>query len=116
MFRYILLRLVRWIPGVLLLLFIVYALMFYGGGDPVQIMFSKEATDLFLPGNPRYEAVKEQLGLNRPFLVQFGDYVWKVMRGDFGLSLADEQKARAQAAAAALSVIRCTRTEPEAGA
>jgi len=81
----------RWIPGVIFLLFIVYALMFFGGGDPIQIMFSKEATDAFLPGNPRYEAVKEQLGLNRPFLVQFGDYLWKVMRGDFGISLNDSR-------------------------
>lgn len=87
MIRYILLRLLRWIPGVLLLLLIVYALMFYGGGDPIQIMFSQEATDVFQPGNPRYEALKEQLGLNRPFLVQFGDYVWKALHGDLGLSL-----------------------------
>ncbi|MEW6650751.1 MAG: ABC transporter permease [Chloroflexota bacterium] len=91
MARYILLRLLRWIPGVIFLLLIVYSLMFFGGGDPVQIMFSKEATDVFQPGNPRYEAVKEQLGLNRPFLVQFGDYLWKVMRGDFGISLTDSR-------------------------
>lgn len=89
MFKFILIRLLRWIPGVVLLLFIVYGLMFYGGGDPVQVMFSKEATDVFQPGNPRYEAVKEQLGLNRPFLVQFGDYLWKVGHGDLGISLND---------------------------
>lgn len=89
MIRFILLRLLRWLPGVILLLLIVYALMFYGGGDPIQIMFSREATDLFQPGNPRYEALKDKLGLNRPFLVQFGDYVWKAAQGDLGLSLAD---------------------------
>jgi ABC-type dipeptide/oligopeptide/nickel transport system permease component len=89
MIRFILLRLLRWLPGVLLLLLIVYALMFYGGGDPIQIMFSREATDLFQPGNPRYEALKDKMGLNRPFLVQFGDYVWKAAQGDLGLSLAD---------------------------
>ena len=89
MFKFILIRLLRWIPGVVLLLFIVYGLMFYGGGDPVQVMFSKEATDVFQPGNPRYEAIKEQLGLNRPFLVQFVDYLWKVGHGDLGISLND---------------------------
>jgi ABC-type dipeptide/oligopeptide/nickel transport system permease component len=89
MIRFILLRLLRWLPGVILLLLIVYALMFYGGGDPIQIMFSREATDLFQPGNPRYEAIKEELGLNRPFLVQFGDYIWKAFQGDLGLSLSD---------------------------
>jgi peptide/nickel transport system permease protein len=89
MIRFILLRLLRWLPGVILLLLIVYALMFYGGGDPIQIMFSREATDLFQPGNPRYEALKDKMGLNRPFLVQFGDYVWKAAQGDLGLSLSD---------------------------
>jgi peptide/nickel transport system permease protein len=89
MIRFILLRLLRWLPGVILLLLIVYSLMFYGGGDPIQIMFSREATDLFQPGNPRYEALKDKLGLNRPFLVQFGDYVWKAAQGDLGLSLSD---------------------------
>jgi peptide/nickel transport system permease protein len=100
MIRYILLRLLRWIPGVILLLLIVYALMFFGGGDPIQIMFSKEATDVFLPGNPRYEAVKEQFGLNRPFLVQFGDYLWKALHGDLGLSLNDGRPVSKSLAAA----------------
>jgi ABC-type dipeptide/oligopeptide/nickel transport system permease component len=105
MLQYILLRLVRWIPGVILLMFIVYALMFFGGGDPVQIMFSREATDLFMPGNPRYEAVKEQLGLNRPFLVQFGDYLWKMLHGDFGMALTDGRPvARTLAAATPITI------------
>ncbi len=103
MFRYILLRLLRWIPGVILLLLIVYGLMFFGGGDPIQVMFSQEATDVFQPGNPRYEAIKEQLGLNRPFLVQFGDYLWKTLHGDLGISLTDGRPV-ARSIAAALPV------------
>ena len=100
MLRFILWRLLRWIPGVIILLLIVYALMFYGGGDPIQIMFSREATDLFQPGNPRYEALKEEMGLNRPFLVQFGDYIWKVFQGDLGLSLSDGRPVRESLGAA----------------
>jgi len=100
MFRFILFRLLRWLPGVIVLLLIIYALMFYGGGDPIQIMFSREATDLFQPGNPRYEALKEKLGLNRPFLVQFGDYVWKAFQGDLGLSLSDGRPVSASIGAA----------------
>jgi len=88
MIRFILLRILRWLPGVILLLLIVYSLMFFGGGDPIQIMFSQEATDVFQPGNPRYEALKQAMGLNRPFLVQFGDYLWKALHGDLGISLA----------------------------
>jgi len=100
MLRYILLRLLRWIPGVVFLLLIIYALMFFGGGDPIQIMFSREATDVFQPGNPRYEALKEELGLNRPFLMQFGDYLWKVVHGNLGVSLRDGRSVTEEVAAA----------------
>ena len=32
------------------------------------------------------EALREELGLNRPILVQYGDWLWSAMRGDFGES------------------------------
>ncbi|WP_241525764.1 ABC transporter permease [Pseudophaeobacter leonis] len=34
-----------------------------------------------------YDAAYEQLGLDRPIVVQFGLYVWDVIHGDFGKSL-----------------------------
>ncbi len=34
-----------------------------------------------------YEAAKLQLGLDKPLIVQFVDYVWAVLRGDFGTSV-----------------------------
>ncbi len=35
----------------------------------------------------RIEAIRESAGLNRPFFVQFGDYLWHLVRGDMGNSL-----------------------------
>ena len=32
------------------------------------------------------EALREELGLNRPIYVQYGDWLWSAMRGDFGES------------------------------
>ncbi|MGC9419343.1 MAG: ABC transporter permease [Rhodovulum sp.] len=34
-----------------------------------------------------YQQVYEQLGLDKPLLVQFAYYIWDVVRGDFGVSL-----------------------------
>jgi peptide/nickel transport system permease protein len=86
MIRYALLRLLLWIPTVLVVLMGVYALAYYGAGDPIKLIF------LRAPGDVAYdpvkiEAIREQAGLNRPFIAQFGSYVWNLLQGNFGNSL-----------------------------
>lgn len=86
MFAYILNRLLWWIPSVLLVMLAVYALAFYGAGDPIKLIF------LRAPGDVAYdpakiEAIRDQAGLNRPFLVQFASYIWNLLHGNFGNSL-----------------------------
>lgn len=49
--------------------------------DPVLAIVGERASQ------STYDAVYYQLGLDKPVIVQFGYYVWDVMRGDFGMSL-----------------------------
>lgn len=86
MIRYALMRLLLWIPTVLVVLLGVYALAYYGAGDPIKLIF------LRAPGDVAYdpvkiEAIREQAGLNRPFIAQFGSYIWNLLQGNFGNSL-----------------------------
>ncbi|MGB8811653.1 MAG: ABC transporter permease [Paracoccaceae bacterium] len=86
MIAHILHRLLLWVPSVLLVMLAVYALAFYGAGDPIKLIF------LRAPGDVAYdpakiEAIRDQAGLNRPFLVQFGSYIWNLLHGNFGNSL-----------------------------
>lgn len=86
MFAYILRRLLLWVPSVILVMLGVYALAFYGAGDPIKLIF------LRAPGDVAYdpvkiEAIREQAGLNQPFLVQFGNYLLNLVQGNFGNSL-----------------------------
>jgi peptide/nickel transport system permease protein len=86
MIRYALLRLLLWVPTVLVVLMGVYALAYYGAGDPIKLIF------LRAPGDVAYdpvkiEAIREQAGLNRPFIAQFGSYIWNLLQGNFGNSL-----------------------------
>jgi ABC-type dipeptide/oligopeptide/nickel transport system permease component len=86
MIRYAALRLLLWIPTVLVVLMGVYALAYYGAGDPIKLIF------LRAPGDVAYdpvkiEAIREQAGLNRPFIAQFGSYIWNLLQGNFGNSL-----------------------------
>lgn len=80
MFRFIALRIVQslfLILGVLILIFFMVRLT----GDPVGLMVSREAT------TEQREAFKEVMGLNRPLMVQFADYLGSTLRGDLGRSL-----------------------------
>jgi len=86
MLVYILRRLLLWIPAVFLVLLGVYALAFYGAGDPIKLIFLRSPGDVaFDPA--RIEAIRESAGLNQPFLVQFWNYIWNVLHGNFGNSL-----------------------------
>ena len=81
MWVYILRRLL-WLPVLLLFVSLVtFSLGRFAPGDPVRVML----------GNRYDEEVaarlREELGLDRPFHVQYSDYMWGFVRGDFGDSL-----------------------------
>jgi peptide/nickel transport system permease protein len=100
MFAYILRRLLLWIPSVILVMLAVYALAFYGAGDPIKLIF------LRAPGDVAYdpvkiEAIRDQAGLNRPFLMQFGSYLLNLVQGNFGNSLTSGRSVWAMISAAA---------------
>ena len=61
-------------------------MMFQFVGDPVTIMLGQEATPV------ERDRLREQLGLNKPVVVQFYHFVTNALQGDFGLSLRQGQK------------------------
>ncbi len=67
----------------LILLGLVVAVFFVTHllGDPARLMLRAEASD------EQVEALREQLGLDDPILVQFGRYMGDFVRGDFGDSV-----------------------------
>jgi ABC-type dipeptide/oligopeptide/nickel transport system permease component len=104
MLTYALKRLLLWIPSVLLVLLAVYALAFYGAGDPIKLIFLREPGGIAFDPN-RLAAIREATGIDRPFFVQFADYVWRVLHFDFGNSLTSGRSvARTIAAAAPVSI------------
>ncbi len=68
----------------LLLLFGVVLLVFFMvriTGDPAALMMPREASQ------EAVQAFRDQMGFNRPLLVQFWDFLTKAIVGDFGKSL-----------------------------
>ena len=79
--RYIIQRLIRWIPSVLFILLVIYAMVFFGAGDPIKLIFLRSPGDVAYD-EARIEAIRESAGLNRPFMVQFGDYIGNILHGE----------------------------------
>ncbi len=76
-------RRILWLPVLLLAAsLITFTLGRFGPGDPVQVMLGNR----FDPDSAVTKNLRAKLGLDRPFAVQYLDYVWKAAQGDFGES------------------------------
>ena len=81
MWVYIVRRLL-YLPVMLLAVgLITWTLGHYGPGDPVRVMMGNKYNPVAA------ERLRDELGLNRPFFVQYGDYMYGFFQGDFGESL-----------------------------
>lgn len=81
MWAYIAKRLLLAIPVVFGVAFVVFAMVRIVPGDPAQIIAGEAATEEFV------EAIRKDLGLDRPLLTQFASFMGNVLRGDFGRSV-----------------------------
>ena len=66
--------------------FMVFGLMYISPGDPAQ---KKLTAGGIAVSEDVLEETREEMGLNRPFLVQYGDWLGKALRGDLGTSFKD---------------------------
>jgi peptide/nickel transport system permease protein len=80
-YDYILQRLFLALIVVLGVTFTVFLMIQFVPGDPARISLGQQANEEAI------EARREQMGLNRPFLVQYGDWLFSALRGDLGDSL-----------------------------
>jgi peptide/nickel transport system permease protein len=79
--NYVLRRLLVSVPSLLIASFIVFTLPRLIPGDVVQLMLEEKAYGKDL------EDLRAKLGLNRPVVVQYVDWMGAIVRGDFGESL-----------------------------
>ena len=73
------------VPVLAVVAVIAFVLLRFSGGDPVAQIAGDNATPETIA------AVRHQLGLDRPLAVQFLDWVWHLLQGDFGTSIVSGQ-------------------------
>lgn len=82
MIGYLLRRLAQALPVTLAVATLVFALIHLIPGDPVEMMLGEGAQPADVG------ALRAQLGLDRPLAEQYGRYLYGLVRGDLGRSLA----------------------------
>jgi len=84
--RLIVYRLMISLPALLGVLFLCFCLLQVVPTDPAMIIAGPDAKPETI------EAIRRELGLHRPIIVQFGDYILRVLQGDLGRSIISNKK------------------------
>lgn len=79
MTKYIIRRLLMIIPVLLGAVILVFTINFFSTTDPAMIKLGLSASDPV-----KLEEMRESMGLNRPYIVQLGEYLWNLIHGDLG--------------------------------
>ena len=81
MLRYLLKRLLATIPVMGVVALFVFSLLYLSPGDPAAVIAGDIATEADIA------RIRAQLGLDQPFLVRFGGWLWALLHGDLGTSI-----------------------------
>ena len=81
MLAYVARRVLATIPVMGIVALFVFSLLYIAPGDPAAIIAGDQATPADV------DRIRAGLGLDRPFLVRFGGWLWDVLRGDLGVSI-----------------------------
>jgi peptide/nickel transport system permease protein len=79
--KFFLWRVLSTVPVVFVVTFVVFGLILLIPGDPAITIAGPDATP------EQIETIREGLGLNRPFIIQYFDWLGSALQGDLGTSL-----------------------------
>lgn len=81
--RSIVKRVLQFIPVLLGITFLAFLLIYLSPSDPVSVRMSAGGISV----SPEImESMRRSMGLDRPLLVQYGDWLWNILHGNMGKS------------------------------
>src|SRR5437016_1305032 len=81
MVSYILRRILATLPVMAIVALFVFGLLYIAPGDPAAVIAGDQASPADV------ERIRQSLGLDQPFLVQFGTWLWRILHFDLGTSI-----------------------------
>ena len=81
--RSIIRRVLQFIPVLLGITFLAFLLIYLSPSDPVSVRMSTGGISV----SPEImESMRRSMGLDRPLLIQYGDWLWNILHGNMGKS------------------------------
>lgn len=81
--RSIIRRVLQFIPVLLGITFLAFLLIYFSPSDPVSVRMSAGGISV----SPEImESMRRSMGLDRPLLIQYGDWLWNILHGNMGKS------------------------------
>ena len=87
MIQYIVRRLLLFIPTLILATVMVFALFWVVPGDAAMMILTGEEGESGRVNTEDLEQLRKELGLDRPIHVQYGEWVFNLLKGDLGTSI-----------------------------
>lgn len=81
--KYVLKRIIQLIPIILGITFMSFALMQTASGDVIDAMYENAGTTA---SQKVLDEKRAELGLDKPFIVQYGNWLFNMLKGDMGTS------------------------------
>ena len=81
MLSYVVGRILATIPVMAIVALFVFSLLYIAPGDPAAVIAGDQASPADI------ERIRNSLGLDRPFLIRFGEWTWRLLQGDLGTSM-----------------------------
>lgn len=81
MLAFVVRRIIATIPVMAFVALFVFSLLYIAPGDPAAVIAGDQASPADV------ERIRASLGLDRPYLVRFGEWTWRVLQGDLGTSI-----------------------------
>jgi len=81
MLAYIIRRILATVPVMAIVALFVFSLLYIAPGDPAAVIAGDQATPADV------ERIRQSLGLDRPFVIRFGEWVWQILHADLGTSI-----------------------------
>lgn len=81
MLSFIVRRIITTIPVMAFVALFVFSLLYIAPGDPAAVIAGDQATPADV------EKIRQSLGLDRPYLVRFAEWLFRVLQGDLGTSI-----------------------------
>jgi len=82
---YLLTRIALVLPMVFILLTLVFLLMRVAPGNPIQASLGGHVPAAYV------HQIEHRMGFDKPLLTQYGQYLWDILRGNFGSTITDNR-------------------------